>query len=60
MTKPHTEKAFEDAVEEHLVEHGGYQRGSSDNYDRERALLSDDDNLSLLERKYGHANECPL
>ncbi|MBU49065.1 MAG: restriction endonuclease subunit R [Deltaproteobacteria bacterium] len=42
MTKPHTEKAFEDAVEEHLVEHGGYQRGSSDNYDRERALLSDD------------------
>lgn len=34
----HTEKAFEEAIESHLLEEGGYQKGNLDEYDRELAL----------------------
>ena len=37
----HTEETFEALIEGHLVEHGGYESGSPDAYDRERALLPD-------------------
>jgi type I restriction enzyme R subunit len=35
----HKEKAFEDSIEASLVEHGGYERGDRDAFDRERAMF---------------------
>ena len=37
--KTHSEGAFEGAIEEHLVTHGGCRRGAPAEYDRQRALL---------------------
>ena len=37
----HTEETFEALIEAHLVDHGGYESGSPDAYDRDRALLTD-------------------
>ncbi|MBP1908328.1 type I restriction endonuclease subunit R [Methanolobus bombayensis] len=37
-TEVHTEKAFEEAIEYHLVEEGGYHKGNADDFDRELAL----------------------
>jgi type I restriction enzyme R subunit len=37
-TQIHTEKAFEEAIEHHLIEEGGYHRGNPDDFDRELAL----------------------
>lgn len=37
MSSKRTERAFEDAIEEHLLEHG-WLNGSAANFDRERAL----------------------
>jgi type I restriction enzyme R subunit len=37
-TQIHTEKAFEEAIEYHLIEEGGYQKGNPDEFDRELAL----------------------
>jgi type I restriction enzyme, R subunit len=37
----HTEETFESLIEDNLLEHGGYESGSSDAYDRQRALLTD-------------------
>ncbi len=37
----HSETAFEEAIEHHLVTHAGYGRGHSADYDRARALLPD-------------------
>lgn len=34
----HTEKTFEEAIESSLLERGGYEKGNSDNFDRELAL----------------------
>ncbi|MGM0558141.1 MAG: type I restriction endonuclease subunit R [Myxococcota bacterium] len=41
MSKPHVEETFESEIVEHLVENG-YRLGHTSDYDRERALLSDD------------------
>jgi type I restriction enzyme R subunit len=35
----HTERALEDAIETHLIEHGGYEKGDPAEYDRELALF---------------------
>jgi type I restriction enzyme R subunit len=37
-TQIHTEKAFEEAIEYHLLEEGGYHKGNPDEFDRELAL----------------------
>ena len=37
----HTEETFEALIEAHLVEHGGYESGAPDTYDRDLALLTD-------------------
>ncbi|MDA0525166.1 type I restriction endonuclease subunit R [Methanococcoides alaskense] len=37
-TQIHTEKAFEEAIESHLLEEGGYKQGNPANYDKELAL----------------------
>jgi len=37
-TDIHTESTFEHAIEEHLLEHGGYARGSSADFDPALAL----------------------
>jgi len=34
----HTEKAFESAIEDHLLTKGGYKHGDPNNFDRERCL----------------------
>jgi hypothetical protein len=39
---PHTEKAFEDLIEAHLLTSGGYQKGSSQAFDRALAIVKDD------------------
>jgi type I restriction enzyme R subunit len=39
MSPLHTERALEDAIETHLVEHGGYEKGDPAEYDRELALF---------------------
>lgn len=41
MTTLHTEKAFEDAIEDHLLSHG-YVKGDPAKFDRDRALFSED------------------
>lgn len=38
MPTDHTEKTFEAAIEYHLLEQGGYLKGSSETFDRVRAL----------------------
>jgi type I restriction enzyme, R subunit len=38
MPVDHREVAFEDAIEHHLLAHGGYARGSREDFDRVRAL----------------------
>ncbi len=38
MPADHTEKAFETAIEDHLLSGGGYLKGDPDNFDRERAV----------------------
>ncbi|MEZ4225972.1 MAG: type I restriction endonuclease [Polyangiaceae bacterium] len=38
MTANHTERAFEDAIEAHLVDHGGWQRGDAADFSPELAL----------------------
>ena len=38
MPALHTERAFESAIERHLVEVGGYEKGNPDNFNRARAL----------------------
>lgn len=38
LTADYTEKAFEEAIEYHLVEKGGYRKGNPANFDRELAL----------------------
>lgn len=38
----HTEIRFEEAIEQHLVEHGGYSKGDPKAYDPERALFPTD------------------
>ena len=40
MTKIHTEKTFETAVEEELIDNGGYVKGSADSISRETAIDS--------------------
>ena len=42
MTDAAKEKAFEDAIVAHLVDHGGWAQGDPDDYDRERAFLPPD------------------
>ena len=37
----HNEETFEALIEAHLVDHGGYESGAPDAYDRDRALLPD-------------------
>lgn len=37
-TKIHTEKAFEEAIESHLLKKGGYIKGNPDDFNRELAL----------------------
>src|SRR6185312_887307 len=34
----HTEETFEAAIEQHLLTHGGYEKGNPDTFDRNRAL----------------------
>ena len=36
--KIHTEKAFEEAIESHLLKKGGYIKGNPDDFNRELAL----------------------
>ncbi|MBI3090679.1 MAG: type I restriction endonuclease subunit R [Candidatus Tectomicrobia bacterium] len=38
MPGPHTEAAFESAIEEYLVSSGGYAKGERDAFDRERCI----------------------
>jgi type I restriction enzyme, R subunit len=38
MPVNHREIAFEDAIENHLLESGGYEKGLSENFDRQRAI----------------------
>lgn len=38
MTIDHREIAFEDAIEQHLLTVGGYEKGDERNFDRERAI----------------------
>ncbi len=38
MVNKYTEKAFEDAIEDSLLNSGGYQKGDSENFDAERGL----------------------
>ena len=38
MPADHTEKAFETAIEDHLLTHGGYIKADPQNFDRERAI----------------------
>ncbi len=45
MTSQTTEKAFEDAILDSLINSGGYQLGKAANFDRELAL----DRLTLLQ-----------
>ncbi len=40
-TQIHTEKAFEEAIESHLLENGGYIKGDPADFDRELALDKD-------------------
>ena len=40
--KTHNEAAFETTIADHLVAHGGYTLGSSDDYDAERGLMTAD------------------
>jgi len=42
MPGKHTEKAFESAIEHHLVTAGGYKKGDPDKFDRERGLFPQD------------------
>ena len=37
-TQIHTEKAFEEAIESHLLKNGGYTKGNPDDFNRELAL----------------------
>ena len=39
MTDRHTERAFEDAIEHHLVVGGGWRKVAAQAFDRERALV---------------------
>jgi type I restriction enzyme, R subunit len=39
MIGAHTEQAFESFIASQLVDHGGYQQGDPETYDRDRALL---------------------
>lgn len=39
MKKKHTEDRLEDAIEYELIHQGGYQKGSPEDYDMERALF---------------------
>ena len=38
MPVDHTERAFEEAIEHHLLTEAGYERGNTDTFDRKRAL----------------------
>ena len=38
MPVNHKEIAFEDAIEHHLLTHGGYTKGNPETLDRERAI----------------------
>lgn len=38
MSTSHTEKAFESAIEDHLLTHGGYTKGDPDSFDQSRCL----------------------
>ncbi len=38
MPTDHTEKAFEKAIEDHLLKHGGYVKGDKDKFDPKRSL----------------------
>jgi len=42
MSGTHTELAFEDAIEHHLVTHGGWTRGDPKDFDRKLALTPGD------------------
>ena len=42
MTKPRTEGAFEATIEAHLIEHGGWLKGSSKDFDPKLALSASD------------------
>lgn len=42
MSVNHTEKAFEDAIEDSLLSYGGYLKGDPNNYNRELALIPDE------------------
>ena len=39
MPVDHTEKAFEDAIEHHLLTASGYTKADAANFDRERAVF---------------------
>ena len=41
MPGPHTETAFEEAIEEHLLSSGGYEKGDREAFDPERAIDPD-------------------
>ena len=38
MPTDHREIAFEDAIEEHLLENGGYKKGDKEQFDPKRSL----------------------
>ena len=42
MSSPHIEVAFEEQIENSLLENGGYHRGDAREFDRERALFPAD------------------
>jgi type I restriction enzyme, R subunit len=42
MTARHTERAFEDAIEHHLLTHGGWSKGDPKDFDRQLALAPKD------------------
>ena len=41
MPGQHTEKAFESAIEEHLLAFGGYAKGDCDAFDRESGRIDE-------------------
>ena len=42
MTQATTEKDFEDLIEHHLVQHGGYQKGKPALYDSAKAIVPEE------------------
>ncbi|CAG5089479.1 Type I site-specific deoxyribonuclease [Thermobacillus xylanilyticus] len=67
MSPLHTERALEDAIETHLIGHGGYEKGDPAKYDRELALFpktvirfiksSQPDEWNRLVGYFGHDTE---